>query len=444
MKSIGIIIIVVAIVALAALVLWVLQFVYLIMGWSKIKNGGLNGSPRAISEKISFRAEETGDEIEATEETVYYEPEKTGHENQEITESGVSNVNKKWLIAGGIVAGAALLFLIIWFAWLKPISDESNALQSFVYTWSADIYDTPDEENGGIVAHPGFGASIRVLEQDNETGWAKVSVPAENGAFITGYARINDLADFNHFKALERAGFMHEYVQSAIQSTGQRKAVMDYFLGNDADSIKTVAASFEGVCALSAAIEDGEDLVETFAFVVGRKNRPDELVVYTVDSDDVPHLYSKDKMPRDAEGIKDINGSIDDIQVVLTPAIGRKNLSVSMAGDNVEEITTPSSEEPEEDRYTHTYKGAINNRYAIEMTLTSDGETDYTGEYFYTKNKTPIQLRGMLTDGRLVLEEYVGMNLTGKFEGTLSRNSYSGTWTSSDGKTSYPFSVYIK
>ena len=88
------------------------------------------------------------------------------------------------------------------------------------------------------------------------------------------------------------------------------------------------------------------------------------------------------------------------------------------------------------------YKGSINGKYAIEMTLTQDGSS-FTGEYWYTKNKTPIQLRGEFTDGyeHLVLEEYNGMTMTGKFEGTLANDMYDGTWTSADGTRSYPFSV---
>lgn len=102
-----------------------------------------------------------------------------------------------------------------------------------------------------------------------------------------------------------------------------------------------------------------------------------------------------------------------------------------------------TAEEPVGDEYTYTYKGTINNAYGIEMTLTTDGGAYYTGEYFYTKHKSPIQLSGSLTDDdeHLVLEEYVGEKMTGRFEGTLTRTGYSGTWTSADGKTSYPFSV---
>lgn len=106
-----------------------------------------------------------------------------------------------------------------------------------------------------------------------------------------------------------------------------------------------------------------------------------------------------------------------------------------------EEATTHNNDEAAE--YFNTYKGTINNKYEIEMTLNSDGGSYYNGEYYYTKNKQPIQLRGQLTDddAHLVLEEYVGMDMTGKFEGTLSNRGYSGTWTSADGKRSYPFTV---
>lgn len=116
-----------------------------------------------------------------------------------------------------------------------------------------------------------------------------------------------------------------------------------------------------------------------------------------------------------------------------------------------EETTTATEEaesqdEPEGNEYTDSYRGSIDGKHAIEMTLTTDGGAYYSGEYFYTKKKEPIQLRGRLTDDyeHLVLEEYVGMEMTGKFEGTLTRNSYYGTWTSADGETSYPFSITKK
>ncbi len=110
------------------------------------------------------------------------------------------------------------------------------------------------------------------------------------------------------------------------------------------------------------------------------------------------------------------------------------------------EFSAPESEEPEGDEYTHTYAGTIDNKHRIEMTLTSDGGAYYRGEYFYTNKNVPIQLRGQLTDDNvhLVLEEYVGMEKTGMFDGTLTDTGYSGVWTSADGETTLPFVVRIK
>lgn len=352
------------------------------------------------------------------------------------------NKNRKWMIWGAIALGIIALLLILWFVWLKPKYDENKAQQAYVYTWSTDVFDSPDEENTHILARLEFGSPVYVVKQDNKTGWAQVNYENEAGMSQNGYVHVNDIADFNHFKALERAGFTKPYIQSAIQSSGQRKAVMDYFLWNSSDSIKTVSESADGVCALAGLI----DGVETIAFIVGNKNEPDEVVVYTVDSNDVPSLYSKDKMPDNAVSISQITGSIKDIRLSLTSANDNKRETTIIDDSENRDDTSSYSNEPESDNNTRTFHGAINNKYAIEMTLTTDGSIHYSGEYFYTKNKTPIQLRGKLTDGsaHLVLEEYVGMNMTGKFEGTISRGGYSGTWTSADGKTSYPFNVSIK
>ena len=89
-------------------------------------------------------------------------------------------------------------------------------------------------------------------------------------------------------------------------------------------------------------------------------------------------------------------------------------------------------------------------RSAFNQLYMEDGWSDtarqgayYTGEYMYVKNKRPIQLNGHLVDDgdRLVLEEYVGDKMTGRFDGILGRSGYSGTWTSADGSRSYSFSV---
>jgi hypothetical protein len=91
-----------------------------------------------------------------------------------------------------------------------------------------------------------------------------------------------------------------------------------------------------------------------------------------------------------------------------------------------------------------TFTGAINTNLAIRMTLTLNGPGGATGTYQYEKFKKDIMLRGELTEyGGLRLTEFDPAGKpTAAFEGTLTAaGTYSGTWTSADGKKSYPFLV---
>ncbi len=437
MKSVSLAVTILVIVALAALTIWVLQFVYLIMGWSKIKNSGLSSKIKAVQME----------DIEEEEEVIEKEGEAIEEVSEEILENEQFRVagnetptdSKKWLLWGGIGAAVVALFLIIWFAWLSPSGN--NEELRYVYTQSMAIHNTPSEY-ADEVSRLNFGKQVTIIDYVNGGDWVKVTYLDEGGTFKEGYALLTNLVTYGDFDMLKHAGFDHVYVQQAIQSQGQRKAVIDYFSQNQGDSIKIVSPSFEGVCALAESCAG----VETLAFVAGKEYTPDVLVVYTIDESGQPHLYSQNKMPKDAEGIKSIAGSDGDIHVTLTPARGSKGISMSLEEVENSDESTPGYEEPAGDEYTHVYAGTINGKYAIEMTLTTDGGAYYTGEYFYTKNRTPIQLRGQLTDDyeHLVLEEYVGMNMTGKFEGTLSPKRYYGTWTSADGETTYPFEITAK
>lgn len=453
MKSVSLAITILVIVALAALTLWVLQFIYLIMGWSKIKNGGFNrnlNSSHVEEETEDFESYCNG----ATEEVILEEgsiaDDESHKETRLIGEESYSELcevdsNKRWMIWGGIGVGIIALFLIIWLAWLNPSGKSKENL--YVFTQYMPIYQTPSED-GDEMCGLSYGDKVTVLENVSGGDWAKVRYNDENGNEKEGFASLSELVTHKEFETLEGAGFKKEYVRQSIQAPGQRKAAIDYFSQNQGDSIKIVSPSCEGVCALAAAC----DGVETLAFVAGKKYTSDVLVVYTIDDNGTPRLYSQNEMPKDAEGIKDIIKTDSGIHVTLTPKQGNNGISMSLDEEISDEemVTMPKAtdyyDEPAGDEYTHVYSGTINGKYAVEMTLTTDGGTYYTGEYFYTKNKTPIQLRGRLTDDyeHLVLEEYVGMDMTGKFEGTLSPKRYRGIWTSADGNTSYPFELTAK
>jgi membrane protein len=99
--------------------------------------------------------------------------------------------------------------------------------------------------------------------------------------------------------------------------------------------------------------------------------------------------------------------------------------------------------------YNYLLHGALNGKYAIEMTLQENTEeqNNVRGWYSYVKggNGAQIDLLGSLEGTRLVLHEYYDGKQTGTFEGVFSNNKYAGTWTSTvkEGKT-MPFSVEIK
>lgn len=145
----------------------------------------------------------------------------------------------------------------------------------------------------------------------------------------------------------------------------------------------------------------------------------------------------------------DINNDSAAMAGMLFPTAEEESTEQETTDEEMEnsyDDTTEPDTEPDGNEYTTHYRGTINNKYEIEMTLRTDGGAYYCGEYFYTSRKTPIGLSGQLNEytDNLVLDEYNGTDKTGTFEGTLSEYRYSGTWTSADGETTYPFSLTIK
>jgi hypothetical protein len=93
--------------------------------------------------------------------------------------------------------------------------------------------------------------------------------------------------------------------------------------------------------------------------------------------------------------------------------------------------------------FSKTFEGAINNEYQIQMSLQRSGE-DLSGNYFYTKHKTDIQIKGTI-DGQdnFTLNEFDGKgNQTGVFKGKLiSGSEMEGIWSKPNGDKSMPFAL---
>ncbi len=86
--------------------------------------------------------------------------------------------------------------------------------------------------------------------------------------------------------------------------------------------------------------------------------------------------------------------------------------------------------------------GMLGGKYKVEMEFTRRSDT-VSGSYRYIGKKDVLTISGKVKGQTMTLTEFSG-GKTGEWQGTLGNDgSYSGTWTSADGKRKLPFSLYI-
>lgn len=78
------------------------------------------------------------------------------------------------------------------------------------------------------------------------------------------------------------------------------------------------------------------------------------------------------------------------------------------------------------------YSGMLDGKYEIVMQLVESSGGKLSGNYYYTKYKTPIQIYGELDQGTVRLEERTNGNLTGYFIGNIRGTTFDGVWQSVD------------
>lgn len=99
------------------------------------------------------------------------------------------------------------------------------------------------------------------------------------------------------------------------------------------------------------------------------------------------------------------------------------------------------------------YTGFIDNKYAFNMVLSSDGQA-CVGSYYYIEHKRPIFLYGNCSNSTFELQEQklqpgyvsgVGFKESGShnlIKGETIGKQMLGSWRSSDGRRSYPFKAH--
>ena len=77
-----------------------------------------------------------------------------------------------------------------------------------------------------------------------------------------------------------------------------------------------------------------------------------------------------------------------------------------------------------------TYDGAVNDKYPVSLTLTTDDNLAY-GTLIYKRSGVPIRVVGTVEKGKLLLNEFYGKStVTGIFNGQASAKGYLGSWFS--------------
>ncbi|HTF80803.1 MAG TPA: hypothetical protein VL947_03725 [Cytophagales bacterium] len=93
-----------------------------------------------------------------------------------------------------------------------------------------------------------------------------------------------------------------------------------------------------------------------------------------------------------------------------------------------------------------TFKGCINDKHLIRMTLNIKENGDVVGFYYYESEKIHIPLHGKLVNNKIELAEnleFSGTFIQG-FKGTLSNNEIKGVWADSIKKQKFKFSVLLE
>lgn len=94
------------------------------------------------------------------------------------------------------------------------------------------------------------------------------------------------------------------------------------------------------------------------------------------------------------------------------------------------------------DDFSKTFKGSINGKYKITMTLTKTNNK-LNGSYSYNSKEIPLELQGSIDkSGNISLNEFDDNGtITGIFKGKLADEKITGNWSKPDGGKPMPFSI---
>lgn len=464
-----------------------LQTIYRILGWNKIKNGGneevnefrsrivaqpAGSAQNGFCHKCGMQLPDgavfcpgCGTSVAAVakvEPTAAdaIEPEEMSQSEQQSADITVdykdeeSDNKKKWMMWGGIAAGFLVVAAAIWALWGRGERFEPNAK---VFVIDTAVYETISEGNKGenSLAELDFGTAVQTIvdEIDDEKVddiWVEVKF-VENGKTVRGYINKYNIMNLEDFSNLEAAGFDDEKLRSQLHERLQRLAIAHAakILGSEwsvevMDDVDTYAN------AKNVFISHALPSENCFAFAMKKKSGIDDRKVFVYS---MPINYEVGNIGQPVylydEIISIDKGAIRD--VAFNKRKQRYDVGYLMrngySGEE-EEIVEHVEEYPAMYMGPTVLHGKIDGKYDISMTLYESNDCTVTGSYRYVKNDIPIDLTGKFTNDDavsqrleqdLVIDEYVEGKNTGAFIGRFNGSSFSGKWVNADGSKEMPF-----
>ncbi len=104
-------------------------------------------------------------------------------------------------------------------------------------------------------------------------------------------------------------------------------------------------------------------------------------------------------------------------------------------------IACNTNNKPETENFIKVFSGTIDNKYDILLKIEKNGDS-LDGEYYYTKYRLPIPLKGTIKDNHVVLSEFdKNGNATGTFNGQMNGSVIEGNWSKPNGQKRMIFTI---
>jgi hypothetical protein len=97
-------------------------------------------------------------------------------------------------------------------------------------------------------------------------------------------------------------------------------------------------------------------------------------------------------------------------------------------------IACSTKNNQENENFVKVFSGTIDNIYNIVLKIEKNGDS-LNGEYYYTKFRLPIPLKGTIKDNVIDLTEFdIDGNATGNFKGQMKGSAIEGIWSKPNGQ----------